>query len=75
MAPILKTRDQIYAEIDSLVEQYRDMCLWFSPRDYYPSTDETRLKVLHDIERHGDREAFMRSRELRHWLLQPSRKS
>ena len=67
-------RPDIYKQIERLVEEYRPMCLWSAPRDYLPKTDEERLAALADIERYGDRAAFKRSRELREWLLQSSRK-
>ena len=67
------TKDAVAAEIDKLVEQYRSMCFWFAPRDYLPQLDEQRLRALENIERYGDREGFKRARELRDWLLQPSK--
>lgn len=60
------------AAIDRLVDEYRLRCLWFLRSDYYPSTDAERLKVLLYIERHGDRDAYRRAREMRRWLSQTS---
>ncbi len=37
-------------EIDQLVDEYRDRCLWFLRRDFYPTTLEGRLRVLGYIE-------------------------
>jgi hypothetical protein len=54
--------------IDRLVDEYRLRCLWFLRPDYYPTTDAERLKVLLYIERHGDRDAYRRAREMRRWL-------
>lgn len=54
--------------IDRLVDEYRLRCLWFLRPDYYPSTDAERFKVLVYIERHGDRDAYRRAREMRRWL-------
>ena len=68
------SKEQINAKIDELVSEYRMMCLWFAPRNYFPRTDEERVSTLKDIERYGDREAFRRSRELRDWLLQTSKR-
>ena len=56
------------AAVDALVEANRLRCLWFLRRDYYPSSDEERERVLLHIERHGDRETYRRARELRRWL-------
>ena len=67
------TRERVEAEIDLLAQEYRTMCLWFTPRDYVAATDEQRLATLGDIERYGDREAFKRARELREWLLAVSK--
>ncbi len=60
------------AAIDRLVDEYRLRCLWFLRPDYYPSTDAERFKVLLYIERHGDRDAYRRAREMRRWLSQTS---
>jgi hypothetical protein len=54
--------------VDSLVDANRLRCLWFLRADYYPSSDEERERVLLQIERHGDRDAYRRARELRRWL-------
>lgn len=52
----------------SLVDDYRDRCLWFLRRDYYSSTPEEGLRVLAAIERQGDVQAFRRVAEIRRWL-------
>jgi hypothetical protein len=62
------TRD----DIDRLVDEYRVRCLWFLRADYYPATDAERLRVLDEIQRNGDREAFRVAGELRQWLSRPS---
>ncbi len=67
------TREEIYSEINGLLEEYRTMCMWFGGRKYLPTTDTERFMVLDNIERYGDRSAFKRSRELREWLLPISR--
>ena len=64
------SRLQIDEAVERLVETYRAKCLWFMRSNYFPSTDEERLRTLLNIERHGDRNAFVRARELREWLLQ-----
>jgi len=57
-------------EIAALVDEYRDRCLWFMRRDYYPRTDAERLRVLEHIARHGDVEAYRRAGRLKRWLSQ-----
>ena len=57
------------AKIDQLVDEYRLRCLWFLRADYYPVTDEDRLRTLDYIERYGDREGYRRAAEARRWLL------
>ena len=61
-------REDWETAVDALVEEYRLRCLWFLRADYRPTSDEERLQVLREIEKHGDREAFRRARELRAWL-------
>jgi hypothetical protein len=56
------------AALRSLIDDYRTRCLWFMRRDYYPDTPEAQLRVLDHIQRHGDRDAFVRAATLRQWL-------
>ena len=56
----------------ALVDEYRDRCLWFLRRDYYPTTADEIQRVLEAIQRQGDREGFQRAAEIRQWLLPPS---
>jgi hypothetical protein len=42
----------------ALVDEYRDRCLWYLRRDYYPTTRDEGLLVLDAIERHGGVEAL-----------------
>ena len=60
------------AAIDTLVDRYRNRCLWFLRPDYYPATDSERLHVLAYIERYGDLEAYRYAARLKRWLLQNS---
>ena len=55
-------------ELRALVDEYRTRCLWFLRRDLYPSTREEALRVLGQIERHADREGFVRAARIRQWL-------
>jgi hypothetical protein len=61
--------------IDRLVDQYRDQCLWFLRKDFYPRTLEERLRVLGYIERYGDRSGFEKAAKARRWLLHRSRRA
>ncbi len=63
-----------FDDIDQLVDEYRDRCLWFLRRDFYPTTLEERLRVLGYIERYGDRIGFQKAAQARQWLLQSSRR-
>ena len=67
-----KGREPTRDDIDWLVDEYRVCCLWFLRDDYYPATDAERLRVLGDIQRYGDREAFRLAGQLRQWLSRPS---
>lgn len=58
--------------IRTLVEDYRDRCLWFLRQDYVPRTDEEILQILDLIERYGDRGAFERAEEIRQSLSRQS---
>ena len=62
-------------DIDRLVDEYRDQCLWFLHPDFYPTTVEERLRVLGYIERYGDRRGYQRAAQARRWLLQNSKKT
>ena len=66
--PLRPEDDAIVAELRSLVDEYRSLCLWFLREDYYPATRDEVLTVLRHIERHGDREGFQRAAALRRWL-------
>ena len=56
------------AEVRRVVDEYRSRCLWFLREDYYPRSSEEILRVLRQIERCGDREAFRRVAAIRQWL-------
>lgn len=60
------------AEVRSLVDEYRERCLWFVRPDYYPSTSEEILRVLRWIRARGDREAFQRAGKIEEWLSRTS---
>ena len=57
-----------FKEINALVEEYRDQCLWFLKPDFSVGTPGEALQVLDLIERYGDRSAYQRAERLRKWL-------
>jgi hypothetical protein len=69
MSPIPPRADQA---LRALVDAYRDRCLWYLRRDYYPETVDEALRIVAAIERHGSCEAFRRAAGVRAWLLPPS---
>ena len=52
----------------TLIEEYRDRCLWFLREDYVPTTDVEIRATLDFIERYGDRKGFERAEEIKKWL-------
>jgi hypothetical protein len=58
--------------IDGFVDDYRVRALWFLRDDYYPRSDAELLKVLEQVEKHGDLRAFRRAAAMRRWLLHRS---
>jgi hypothetical protein len=63
---------EIAAQVDRLVDDHRISSLWFLRPDYYPSTNDERIRVLRHIEKHGDLEAFRQAASLKRWLLPTS---
>jgi hypothetical protein len=55
-----------------LVDDYRDRCLWFLRRDYYPAGLRETLRTLEYIARYGDRIGYQRAAEVRRWLSRDS---
>jgi hypothetical protein len=43
--------------INNFIDIYRSQCLWYMDKTYYPSNDFEYIKVLRQIESHGDRKA------------------
>lgn len=72
MGTATPVRPSLQAEVRSLVDEYRTRCLWFLRPDFYPETREEILRVLGQIERHGDRDGFVRAARIRQWLSPPS---
>jgi hypothetical protein len=61
-------RANLAAEIDAFIETHRDRCLWFVRRDFHPRTDDERLWLLTEIQRHSDRATFTRAGLLKRCL-------
>jgi hypothetical protein len=59
-----------FGEINELVEEYRDRCLWYLKPGFFPTTPEEALRTLALIERYGDRAAYQRAERLKKWLSQ-----
>jgi len=58
----------MFEKLTPLVVKYRSRCLWFFREDFFPGTLREALLVLDNIEKHGDREAFIEARRIREWL-------
>ncbi len=69
MSPI---DENVRRQINQLVDEYRDRCLWFLRADYYPADLPDVLRTLDYIRRYGDREGFRKAGELHQWLSQDS---
>jgi len=54
--------------INDFIDIYRDRCLWYIDKNYYPNSYSEYQKILRQIESHGDREAFQKAKELEKWL-------
>ena len=52
----------------SVVEDYRDTCLWFANDPGHPVGALQLEQVLTEIEKNGDMAAFKRVGEIRQWL-------
>jgi len=63
---------RIETEVRALVDDYRARCLWFLRSDFYPEDTSATLRVLDHIERHGDRDGFVRAGRIRQWLSRDS---
>jgi hypothetical protein len=60
------------AEVRSLIDDYRERCLWFVRPDYYPTSPDEVLRVLQWIRARGDKEAFQRAGKIEQWLSRTS---
>jgi len=65
-------RESVEAAINRLIDRYRTRALWFLRADLYPTLRRGQLRALDQIQRHGDRDAYVEAAALRQWLLQHS---
>lgn len=64
--------EEVDREIDDLVRECADTCLWYQRRGYHPRTDAERWLVLDAIQKHADVRIFQRAARLKAWLSQRS---
>ena len=62
------SREELDRQVDRLVDACRVECLWSLRPDYYPRSDEERLRVLEAIQRHAGLEAWREAARLKRWL-------
>ena len=55
-------------EFQSVVRDYRDVCLWFAEGAARPADEVQLEQVLSSIETYGDMNAFKRTGRIRQWL-------
>ena len=55
-------------EFQSVVDDYRGMCLWFADKPEQPNDDVQLEQILTEIEKNGDMAAFKRVGRIRKWL-------
>lgn len=55
-------------EYQSVVNDYRDVCLWFANGVERPCNEVQLEQVLSSIETYGDVNAFKRTGRIRQWL-------
>ena len=55
-------------EFQSLMRDYRTMCLWFAPENCCPHNDVQLEQILTSFERYGDLAAYKRAGRIRKWL-------
>ena len=54
--------------VDEFIDECRSACLWYQRPDYYPRTRADRLRVLDAIQRHADRDTFIKAGRLKRCL-------
>lgn len=61
-------REDLHRQVNALVDACRAECLWFLRRDYYPQSDDERLRVLDAIQRHAGLDVYREAARLKRWL-------
>jgi hypothetical protein len=62
--------DYVRQELTELIEQNREQCLWFLAPSYEPSTVADMLRILKYLQRYGNRDVYVKARNLAA-ILQP----
>ncbi len=52
------------SELRALIETNRIRALWSMPRDYFPSDEAGARRVLEKIAARGDRQTYVRARQM-----------
>jgi len=68
----LHLKKEIEQEINALILEYKEICLWSLREDCGPDTLQETITILEKIEKYGDREGFIRAKRVKRWLLQNS---
>lgn len=62
------TPEELRTQIDRLVDDQRQTCLWYLRADYYPRTPAEQLAVLEAIQKRCTLDVFRRAGELKQWV-------
>lgn len=60
--------ESVPREVLELIAEARSTSLWFAPSDFVPADVPAAIRALEAIERHSNRELYVRARKLRAWL-------
>ena len=67
-ATVTPSEQELRRELELLIDDARASCLWYLRPDYFPVGPEEVERTLVAIEREGNRETFLRARQLRQWF-------
>ena len=68
----MAVQEDILKEAHALINENRARCLWFLREDYLPEDVQEIMHAMAYIERRGDRDAYVKARRIREWLLHNS---